>query len=593
MDDELPKDDGMAVIQKQWLGWDRPILHSTIEFLLSKYRRQNTWDLDSVLCVFPSSMAGRRLHELLAQTAHEQNLVLRPPTVITSGQLPEQFYQARFPFASDLEQTLCWTKVLRKMPAELLQPLLIEVPSAAQSGPWIELAGLLSNLHRELSSDLTLFGDVAKLIERDPELNDEVERWKVLAKIQRAYLDELHKVERWDIQTARRYAIEKKEAATDHDIVVIGAVDLNRAQRAFLEAVASKVTLLIGAPASWVEGFDDYGTLRGSFWEDLPVDLEPEQLITRATANEAADEVTRQLAYLADDYAPQAITIGVPDTKLVPLIKERLDRIGLQGRYGAGISASQTPPVRLLRAISTYLTDSTFDALAALVRLPAVFEMLTLKGEVPKNFLQVLDRYYQTTLLQSLRLNDWPKVAGVDVLEAVFQAIEAWLSGLRLPPVPLRDWAKPMLAVFSAAYANRTANLDTTEGSTLVDACATVGQAIAQLGDLPEPLGLDATLADALAWVVRQIEKSTVPPIRDENAIEMIGWLDLSLDDSPVLLLTGVHDGTVPESVNGDAFLPNKIRSELGLIDNTRRYARDHYSLHVLKQSRKHQAGFY
>jgi ATP-dependent exoDNAse (exonuclease V) beta subunit len=578
----------MAVIQKKWLGWGRPILHSTIDFLLTKYRRQENWDLDNVLCVFPSSMAGRRLHELLAQTAQQQELVLRPPTIITSGELPEQFYQARFPFASDLEQTLCWTKVLRKMPEDFLKPLLIEVPSATQSAPWIELAGLLSNLHRELSSDLTLFGDVAKLMEGDPELQDEVERWKVLAKIQRAYLDELHKVERWDIQTARRYAIEKKEAATERDVIVIGAVDLNRAQRSFLEAVADKVTLLIGAPASWADGFDEYGTLRGSFWEDLPVELEPEQLITRATANEAADEVTRQLAYLGDDYSPQAITIGVPDTNLVPLIKERLDRIGLKGRYGAGISASQTPPVRLLRAVSTYLAESTFDALAALVRLPSVYDLLIRKENAPRNYLQVLDRYYQATLLQNLRLNEWPKLEGVEVLKAVFDATEEWLSGLRLPPVPLRDWAKPMLTVFSKAYENRVANLDTTEGSSLVDACATVGQAIAQLGDLPEPLGLDATLSDALAWVIRQIEKSTVPPIRDENAIEMIGWLDLSLDDAPVLLLTGVHDGTVPESVNGDAFLPNKIRSVLGLIDNTRRYARDHYSLHVLKQSREH-----
>jgi ATP-dependent exoDNAse (exonuclease V) beta subunit len=543
--------------------------------------------MNAVVCVLPSSMAGRRLTELLAQVSQKRSLVLRPPEIITIGRLPELLYQAKYPFASDLEQILCWTKVLRNMPAEVLKPLLIEVPSSNVSAPWVELAGLLSSLHRELSSDLTMFDDVVKLLGENPEQAPEVDRWKVLAKVQRAYLDELHRADLWDIQTARRYAIDKKEPKSDSDILVVGAVDLNRAQRSFLEAVRERVTILIGAPSSWGEGFDEFGTLRSGFWQDLPVELSRDQLITRTTADEAAAEVARQLAYLGAHYVAQEITLGVPDTTLVPVMTERLERVGIAARFGAGISASQTSPVRLLRAIVEYLDQGTFEALASLVRLPVVSEYLTQQSHLPADYLEQLDSYYQKTLLRSVHVAEWPEANGRDTAQRVFERVNLWLSPLRLPSCSLVDWAKPLNEVMTSVYQMMVVDLDTPGGDSLADACSKVSQAITQLSDLPETLTLDTSLKEAVGWIVQQIDKETIPPLRDPNSIEMIGWLDLSLDDAPVLLLTGIHDGTVPESVNGDAFLPNKIRTELGLMDNSRRYARDCYALHVLMRSRE------
>jgi ATP-dependent exoDNAse (exonuclease V) beta subunit len=577
-----------AGIKKHWLGWSRPILHSTVDYLLDRYRQDRLWDLDSITCVLPSSMATRRLQQLLAERAFQENLVLRPPTVITSGQLPEELYEPQFPFASELEQLLCWTKVLRAAPSDFLKPLLIEVPSTTQTAPWVELASLLSSLHRELSSDLTLFSDVAERIAKDPTLADEADRWRILAKLQRDYLDLLSSSKLWDIQTARRVAIKNNEASTTRDLIVIAAVDLYRAQRRFLEAVADRVTVLIGAPETWREGFDEYGTLKGFFWEHLPVELDDVQLVPRATANEAADEVGRQLAYLEDQYAPQQITVGVPDPTLIPLIKERLDRIGVRGRYGAGINAGQTSPVRLLQAINDYLAESSFESLAVLVRLPAVFDALRASGKLRLDFVQEIDRYHQETLLSRLTGNDWPRAIGIETLEAVVEVVEDLLKPLRLPPMKLQAWSEPLQEVLRWLFGDRVVDLDSEAGAAMMDACSIVGKAVAELGDLPESLMLDVTFSEATTWIVRQIDKTTIPPLRDPTAVELIGWLDLTLDDAPVLLLTGIHDGTVPESVNADAFLPNRLRSQLGLMDNTRRYARDSYSMHVHMRSRKH-----
>src|SRR5262249_46176356 len=50
---------------------------------------------------------------------------------------------------------------------------------------------------------------------------------------------------------------------------------------------------------------------------------------------------------------------------------------------------------------------------------------------------------------------------------------------------------------------------------------------------------------------------------------------------------TGFNEGLVPSSLNHDLFLPNSLRRELGLDDNSRRYARDCYALQSLLHSRR------
>lgn len=573
-------------VAQVWLGWDRPVLHSTIDYLLDRYRSGNSWDMDHVLCVFTSSLAGRRLSELLAEKARELELVLRPPEILTIGNLPEKLYQAKDPFAGDLEQILCWTKVLKRMPAEILKPLLVEVPQQNSVEPWIELAGLLSSLHRELSSDLTLFADVAKKLKNDHAL--EAERWAVLAKIQRAYLDELHKSNLWDVQTARRYAIDKREPKTENDILVIGAVDLNRAQRCFLDSVADHVTILTGAPSSWKAAFDGFGTLNSSFWQLQPVQLAPEQLVNRTTANEAAEEVARQIAYLEDKFGFQEITIGMPDTSLDPLITERMARANVNARSIAGHSANQSSIIRLIQSISEYIDNGSLEAFSTVVRIPMVSSFVQRSTKVPANFIHWLDIYYQKTLMRSVNIVDWPEAPGKEIVLETIHCIDEWLKPLRSPTLLLKEWAPKLREVLSTVFEDIVVDTDTEEGDSLLFTTRLVSNAIELLSDIPDELQIETTLRESIGWIVRQLDKQIIPPIEDPNSIEMIGWLDLPLDDAPVLILTGIHDGTVPESVNGDAFLPNEIRRELGLMDNARRYARDSYSMHVCLNTREH-----
>src|SRR5690606_18448016 len=79
----------------------------------------------------------------------------------------------------------------------------------------------------------------------------------------------------------------------------------------------------------------------------------------------------------------------------------------------------------------------------------------------------------------------------------------------------------------------------------------------------------------------------TVPEPPDASALEMLGWLELPMDGAEALVVTGMNEGIVPQAVNGDLFLPDRLRREMGIEDNRRRYARDAYALQMIVHSRK------
>jgi RecB family exonuclease len=84
-----------------------------------------------------------------------------------------------------------------------------------------------------------------------------------------------------------------------------------------------------------------------------------------------------------------------------------------------------------------------------------------------------------------------------------------------------------------------------------------------------------------------QVAEDPIAPSADPEAIEMIGWLDLPLDDAPAALVTTFNEGWIPSSATADVFLPNRLRELLGLVHNDRRLARDAYAAALVTASRR------
>lgn len=92
-----------------------------------------------------------------------------------------------------------------------------------------------------------------------------------------------------------------------------------------------------------------------------------------------------------------------------------------------------------------------------------------------------------------------------------------------------------------------------------------------------------------LRKAVAEASYSLEPTAR--TALRSEGWLELAWSDADRIALAGFNEGAVPDSVMGHAFLPDALRTALGLTSNAQRLARDTYLLHALLAARSAQPG--
>jgi ATP-dependent helicase/nuclease subunit B len=579
-------------IKRVFLGWNRPALIIAADYLVDQYRQAKSLDLSQVILAVPGGRAGRRLEELLLERSEAAGLTLAPPTMITVGQLPEELYVAQRPFADRLTQQLAWVEALRKTEDRHLQQLVSELPAENDLASRLALGEMLARLHRELAGDGLDFREVAKCGARLEDFPEQ-DRWQALSIVQQTYLDILDSLELWDLQTARLYAIQYRECQTDCEVILIGTADLNRAQRQILDLVADRVTSLIFAPESIAHRFDAHGCLEVPAWQDVALELRDDQI---ELVNGPADQgvaVAKALADLDGRFAAEQVSIGVPSEPLIPYVQQQLDQCGVAARYGAGRPIGRSSPYRLLAAAADYLETKSFVSFAALLRHPAVDAWLTSAG-VDGDWLSELDRY-RSRHLPSTVDDDWRgKPEEYGLLQAVHAQLDELLeetiggTGRSSPRLRLSQWGQPILGLLSAIFGHHSLHRNEEPDRTHWIVCDKIFRVLSANLALERYTELEPELdaAEALRLILRQLDGETIAPQPDPAAVELLGWLELPLDDAPALIVCGMNDQTIPDSLNADLFLPDHMRRQLGIEDNDRRYARDLYALSVLVASR-------
>ena len=589
-------------MRRMFLGSQRPALLSAVDFLWQQYgpsgqQDQHTstnlgWDLSATVLVLPGGRAGRRLNELLAMRAHVEGVAYLPPQVTTIGQLPELLYSAKRPFATRFVQQLVWSNVLRQASPATLTPILAAPPSAQESDRWLELASVLWRQHRELAAEGLRFEDVAQQVGvmRDTE----VPRWKALSELQRAYLEALDGYGLWDKQTARLYAIAHQECVAHQDILMVATVDMGLSMRRMLDQVRERVTVLVYADQTDANRFDEMGCVRPDVWQAADVPLRDDQIRQVDGPTDQARAVTEFLVSLEGAYASDEVTIGVPDETLVTSIERSLEQLGGSVRYGPGTSVEGTRPVRLIRAVVDYLQQRTVSAVMDLLRHPDVARTLQRHQLFFDDDLAALDDVYREHLPTSVsglfsRSSMKTKLerSPTSLLAArrLIDAVEEWLKGLSGATLEPSDWTTPLLELLDQVYGNETIDMEDDRQRKVCRGCEALRDAMDDLRKIPSKLIPPVTATEAILMALASLSAERVAPAANLDAIELVGWLDLTLDDGLVKVITNFNEGFVPTSSNSDLFLPDALRRRLGIDDNRRRYARDAYSLTVLAKS--------
>jgi ATP-dependent helicase/nuclease subunit B len=570
------------MIRREFLGWERPALAEAAARLAARYRKGHVLDLGRVIVVVPGQRAGRRLQELLAFLAEDEKLLLTPPQVVTEGKLPEMLYTPKLPFANDVVQDLAWAQALRDLPEPERRHVVPHPPDVADALRWLELGKVLRRVHVELAADGLDFTAVNRI---GPKLADfsEQQRWQALTRVQVRYHELLDQEKLWDIQTARLKAIEFREIRADCDIILLGTVDLTNTLRQMLEMVAERVTAYIVAPEGIADRFDTHGCLVPAKWCEALIPLSDEHLCQVEGPLEQADAVSEWLVNLNGRFRSDEVVIGVPDESLVAQLQRQLVQSGVRARWVEGVRLGETAPYRLLAAAVAFAGRRRYQDLAALLRHPDLEDWLGSGAIGAVSLPAQLDSFYNTHLPSHVRSGRalenakyWP-----DLAPAV-NRIEAWL-GEASASHPLRVWGDVFRKILGSVYGNRTLHLDDPADEVLHRTIRKILDECDQLGSVPEALdALPMPATDAFRVALGELADEHLPPPADADAVEILGWLELPLDDAKAVIITSFNEGFVPKSTGADAFLPDRLRKELGVLHNDRRYARDAYATSVL-----------
>ena len=544
-----------------------------------------------------------------------------PPVLTTLGGLPEFLYTAEKSLATDLAQQIAWSKALEATPDEEIK-CLTGRSNIEDLNDWQPLAIALSKLHQRLANDVWSFRSVAREVKSIKSfLPSELARWDALKSIQRRYYDILSEVDLWDKQAARNYAaaglkLDEPEirCRCNKKIVLVGTADMNLSVFEMLRQVSTQgddhVSTLIAAPESLSDRFDEFGRLITEAWLGVPVHLDDTQIQIVDQPADQAYAVAYRLSQLSDETAADEITVGVPDSSVVPQVERSLNAIGLKHRHLAGRPLAETGPVRLMIACREYLRSQQYDSFASLIRHPDMHLWICEQLE-RESFIHQLDQHQNEYLPNAIRLdarlpfgdpallaknvdpNDpnserFAKLASdsASVLNQVHGKIKELLSPLTGGEASISHWTRPWCNILVNVYGERLLDKNNLQDREILKACDAVYQALGNQQQVPEGFGTQTSAIQALDWAIEAAGETKVVPPPIPDAIELAGWLDLTLDDAPVMIITGMNDEHVPSSEIGHQFLPNNLCEKLGILDNKRRYARDAYALTVIASVR-------
>ncbi|MSR64081.1 MAG: PD-(D/E)XK nuclease family protein [Planctomycetes bacterium] len=571
----LPFDSGASVSapRRVFLGWSEPVLHAAARWILADLGTE----LGDVLVALPGARAALRLRELLAVRAPAG---WTPPRVLTQGELIDELVQLAQPAAGRLTRTLVWERALADLePAELA---CLQRRASDGAHERLRLAETVRALHGELAVENRDFAALAREA-WGPGLEAEARRWQALARAQTRYRERLAQLGQVDPHEGRARAIDAGALERSLRVVLVGVADMNHLLARLVTALGPHVTALVAAPPELAPGFDALGRLATDFWAARDVPL---ALADWRAAEKPVDEAECVRGVLDEWHgtlAPEELVLGVADESLVPYLERQLADCGVRARRAAGTPLERARPLRLMHALARYLARRGFAELAILARDPDLAATLGRDPDLAARF----DRYHREHLPRLTQ--EW---LGAHEFERGVREFHARLEASLGPlasgePRTLGAWAEPIRAWLACVYPRA---LDETKEDERVLSAALrrVGAALGELEDVPASLELSALgAADALELLLRVLRGERVPPPGGARAsVELVGWLDLPLDDAPAVILTGFNEGKIPQSVGAHAFLPDSRRAALGLPGDAQRLARDVYAATLVLSTR-------
>ncbi len=498
---------------------------------------------------------------------------MQPPRIVTVGDLPELLYQPDTPLADGLASLLARVDSLRKADAALLRAVVAQRPDDDDWPAWTALAGELAALHETLAASNV---SVAQAAERLSQLPDFVahERWVAMANLQAAYEATLQRIGLIDRSLARAAA----QPRCDQRLVLLGVLEMSTSLRGLLAPLAAETVALIHAPPEQAAAFDEWGCPVPRRWIDRELSLPIQKLRIVERSSDLGVEVLRCIGQEAR-YRADQITVALGDQTLCDAVERTLERAGVPARSVQGVDLGRSAPALALASLARFVDSRRIDDLAALIRAPDVESFLTQHGleQSAQGWVHLLDRYANDHLQGRLAGHWLGDERRHRPLKAAHDALLALLDSQGTGRRTLDRWAGPLAQALAGLYDHRSLNRWSQADHALIASLELLGQALGRLGSLHEVRQVvpEVSAAQAMTMMLAAAQGLAVAPPAKPGSVEVLGYLELQLDDAPLAIVAGMNEKLIPRSIVGDAFLPNAARKHLGLPDDESRYVRD------------------
>ncbi|MGH7058172.1 MAG: hypothetical protein ACREFZ_09890, partial [Acetobacteraceae bacterium] len=369
-------------------------------------------------------------------------------------------------------------------------------------------------------------------------------------------------------------------------VIVLATADPVSAAITGLEVRARElpIDVVVYAAETEADHFDAWGRPVASAWTDRLLPIADFEQRVHVSADPSAQSV--RIADLARQYRVGSgrldgwLAIGIADPEILAGIEGEAVRHGVPVYNPEGRRHRYGALYQLLSAVAQAARSPTFEAVIALARCPdflAYLERRVGDSFSAANFLRALDDLNARHLPADL---DAARRHAPGSLSAVLAAIDDVLATIAREPFP-----EGVSTVLGTVFEGR--RIDPTRGDDawLQDAAAAWTSVMRECAVARAAFGALGPF-DWWELALRAFGDARVAEDKPVGALDLQGWLELTFEDAPHLVIGGFNDGLVPDAIAGDAFLPESLRVQLGLKSNAMRLARDAYLLHAIVASR-------
>ncbi len=580
--------------ERYFLDWDVPLATRVREFLLP-VPPSGLVDLGETLVVVPTRQAGRRLREALAAYCSEWGTALLSPQVVT----PAFFLRAaegNSAVASGMQVSAVWAEVLLRADLTNMKGLFpMSVPQ--QDFDWaLCTAEMIQKVREELLEGGYHVADVTK---KFGDILQESERWQDLAALEELYLARLGELGLADPCISVLKQAEAPALFSEVKRVVVAAVpDPAPLVVQILERLSAQVPvgILVQAPPSLSGLFDDWGRPLEEEWRTRSLDIpdDRENIFLAASPLAQGHRVLNVIAEEAVFFGPADIAVGVPDRGVIPFLADALAEEDISPFDPTGRTLAEHPLYQLLEAFCGLVEKGDYATCSAFLRHADVLTFLEKKRGVSAwKLLDELDDFQNFYLparlgdmVQPLSSQDRGAKAcrkgGIVNLARAVAFMEEQVNMFNKSD----EGSDALRSFLESVYEVRMLVSHLAEDREFMAAAEIVDSALQEMSGCFIGLS-DMDKKHALAIFLRELRKKRYYLEKEGAAIDMEGWLELPWNDAPLLIVTGMNDGSVPDGKLSDSFLPDSLRRHLNLRHDAGRLARDAYLMRVLVEPRR------